>query len=83
MSMEQRRGGVKGRNILGNVAEVEQRGPLQHMRGFDKAGILFTDFKAAYPSIFSAWIFNVLQVIGVPSAAVGFYICLSTLIMWR
>eukprot|EP00959_Pyramimonas_sp_CCMP1952_P166381 3477490-Pyramimonas_sp.AAC.1 len=51
------RGGVRGRNILGNVVEVEKWGLIQHMCGRDKAGVLFTDFKAAFPSILAEWIF--------------------------
>ena len=62
--------------MLDNVAEVERWGLLQHMRGFDKSGILFTDFRAAFPSILSSWMFKVLRAMGVPCAVIGFYVSL-------
>ena len=46
------------------------------MRGFDKAGILFTDFSVAFPSMVCGLIFTALRVMGVPSAIVGFYVSL-------
>eukprot|EP00959_Pyramimonas_sp_CCMP1952_P009178 191345-Pyramimonas_sp.AAC.1 len=64
------RGGVRGRNILDNVVEVEQWGLIQHMCGRDMAGVLFADFKAAFPSILTEWIFAVLVAMGVPSETV-------------
>eukprot|EP00959_Pyramimonas_sp_CCMP1952_P107708 2252083-Pyramimonas_sp.AAC.1 len=42
------------------------------MCGRDKAGVLFTDFKAAFPSIRAEWVFAVLVAMGVPSETVGF-----------
>eukprot|EP00959_Pyramimonas_sp_CCMP1952_P450045 9423224-Pyramimonas_sp.AAC.1 len=64
------RGGVRGRNILDNVVEVETWGLIQHMCGRDKAGVLFADFKAAFPSILAEWIFAVLVAMGIPSETV-------------
>ena len=57
--MKAQRGGVKGRNILDIVVEVERWGLFKHMRGFDKAGVLFADFRADFPVIFSKLIFRV------------------------
>eukprot|EP00959_Pyramimonas_sp_CCMP1952_P458772 9477183-Pyramimonas_sp.AAC.1 len=43
------------------------------MCGRDKAGVLFADFKAAFPSILAEWIFAVLVAMGVRSETVDFF----------
>eukprot|EP00959_Pyramimonas_sp_CCMP1952_P278251 5817177-Pyramimonas_sp.AAC.1 len=43
------------------------------LTGGDRSGILFTDFKAAFPSLIVSWILAVLDAMGVPGEVCGFY----------
>ena len=67
------RGGVARRGLLDNVVEIEWWGLRQMLTGGDRSGILFTDFKAAFPSLIVEWILAVLSAMGVPGEVRGFF----------
>eukprot|EP00959_Pyramimonas_sp_CCMP1952_P364520 7633423-Pyramimonas_sp.AAC.1 len=64
--LESQTGGAPGRSILDNTIACEGDGLLAHIEGRDDAAQLFTDFKAAFPSLIIELAFFVLQSMGVP-----------------
>ena len=63
---------------MDNIVEGEWWGLKQLMTGADNSGILLTDFKAAFPSLFVPWLLAVLEAMGVHPAVLGFYKALYT-----
>eukprot|EP00959_Pyramimonas_sp_CCMP1952_P103937 2172713-Pyramimonas_sp.AAC.1 len=59
--------------MLGNVVSAESWGIQQDLLGHERAGMLLTDFAAAFPSILVGFMLAVLQSMGVPSFVLGFY----------
>ena len=67
------RGGIAGRRLLDNVVGIEWWGLRQWLTGGGRAGSLFTDIRAAFPSLLISWIAVVLATMGVPDEVRGFY----------
>lgn len=57
---------VSGRNFLNNVAELDSYARVASWAGAWWPGCLFFDFAAAFPSVAHAWLFTVLEMMGLP-----------------
>ena len=61
------RGGIAGRGLLDNVVDIEWWGLRPWLTGGGRSGILFTDFRAAFPSLLTSWMIAVLAAMGFPT----------------
>eukprot|EP00959_Pyramimonas_sp_CCMP1952_P438350 9177055-Pyramimonas_sp.AAC.1 len=59
--------------MVANIVEAEAWGLEQYARGRDNAGLLMTDFCAAFPSLATQWLLHVLTRMGISSAVIRFF----------
>lgn len=73
--MDKELGFVEGRQ-LGNAVLLLEAAAMNGMRHRREGGLIFLDFKAAFPSIRYSWVFAVLRQMGVPESLC---VCLAAL----